>query len=312
MSSTHAAWQELIDRLENYKTVITRQVEDAKVNLRHRGMALRDERERWEVRWSSKSTENGITMEWIESMRLKLFELIQERDALVNDCGRLGLTFDEISVEAGDSLSKLELELEAEESNCRFQGEFLEELKRQESEEWSVARRRLPRLHDWLDSWEAKIKIYSQQSSEGEKEMNSSLEIETFVGKKLREIRNAIEWIQILRGDELAEEHWMELRSILDLTDVRDSRDITLGHLLSATNKYKENAERVKVREKKRPYNNGIRKILILIKSYSTFILPGHCEKSGCRKWNTSNFDRFRSLGKFLFPSTTRCDRQQK
>jgi len=119
---------------------------------------------------------------------------------------------------------------------CRFQSEFLEELKNQETEEWAVARRRLPRLHDWLDSWENKIRLHD------------NLEIDTFVGRKINEIRSAIESLQSLRGDEIADEHWTELIPILGLK-IENPRDLTLGHLLACTKALKENEDRIKVRK---------------------------------------------------------------
>lgn len=119
--------------------------------------------------------------------------------------------------------------------NHRFQSEFLEELKNQETEEWAVARRRLPRLHDWLDSWKNKIRLHD------------NLETDTFVGRKINEIRSAIESIQPLRGDEIANEHWTELIPVLGLK-IENPRDITLGHLLACTKALKENEDRIKVR----------------------------------------------------------------
>lgn len=118
---------------------------------------------------------------------------------------------------------------------CRFQAEFLEELKNQEIEEWAVARRRLPRLHDWLDSWESKIRLHD------------NVETDTFAGRKINEVRSAIESIQLLRGDEIADEHWTELIPILGLK-VDNPREITLGHLLGAKKALTENDDRVKVR----------------------------------------------------------------
>lgn len=78
--------------------------------------------------------------------------------------------------------------------------------------------------------------------------MQGGLESDTFAGKKINEVRSAIESIQLLRGDELADEHWTELISILRLK-VENPRDITLGHLLACTKALKENEDRVKVRK---------------------------------------------------------------
>ena len=168
------------------------------------------------------------------------------------DCQRLGLDLSEVLQEDSDMSRRIEAQLDAEESNCRFQSEFLNELENQLAEEWTVARRRLPRLHDWLDSWESRIKpqIYETDSvpnDKREKVKETSLEVDTFVGKKIQEIRADIEWIQLLRGDELAEEHWSELRPIIGLGSVTNPRDITLGHLLNNSKMIRDNVDRVKV-----------------------------------------------------------------
>lgn len=98
-----------------------------------------------------------------------------------------------------------------------------------------MARRRLPRLHDWLDSWASKIRL-----------QDNTAQTDTFVGKKVNEIRSTIESIQTLRGDEIADEHWTELIPILGLK-VENPRDITLGDLLNCAKALGENENRVKV-----------------------------------------------------------------
>lgn len=246
VSAAHTSWQDLADRLERHKAVVARELEDAKVNLRHRGMALRDEVERWQTKWSSKP--GILNLDWIIAMRERWTNLKEQLDVLKTDCRRVELSVDELLDENDETLKTLEMQLEVEESNCRFQAEFMEELKNQEDEEWAVARRRLPRLHDWLDSWENRIRVQlKDQLKDDPPEQRDNLEMNTFVGRKVREIRAGIEWLQLLRGDEIAEEHWGELRSILHLTDVKDVRDITLGHLLRSVEKIEENSERIKV-----------------------------------------------------------------
>ncbi|KAI4495703.1 hypothetical protein M0802_008538 [Mischocyttarus mexicanus] len=270
INSANLAWQELSDRLEKHKTVVARQLEDTKVNLRHRGVALRDEIERWETKWLSK--DDIITMDWISSMRDKWITLTEQRDSLNIDCQRIGLNLIEI-IDDDDTtnLKKLEAQLEAEESNCRFQAEFIEELDNQRAEEWAVARRRLPRLHDWLDSWDTRIRLQSNNKDSNDQEQQSNdVVVETFVGKQLREIRDAIEWIQLLRGDEIADEHWTELKLVLDLNDIKNLRDLTLGHILDSKDKIKDNASRVKEITKRAAAESGIRQAILELESWET------------------------------------------
>ncbi|XP_015119188.1 cytoplasmic dynein 2 heavy chain 1 [Diachasma alloeum] len=265
ISGAHAAWEGLADRLERHKTVVARQLEDAKINLRHRAVALRDERERWEARWSDKP--ETVTLDWVASMRERWTALEEQKDSLISDCTRVGLNLDEILEDDVEVSRRLEAELDAEESNCRFQEEFVKELENQEAEEWSVARRRLPRLHDWLDSWEARIKVHLKDPEEARSEQQKEVvEVDTFVGKKIKEVRSGIEWVQILRGDELAEEHWNDLKGVIGVGG--NMRDITLGHLLRAAPMIKENVEKVKEISRRATAESGIRQALIELEAW--------------------------------------------
>ncbi|KAL6266424.1 hypothetical protein P5V15_003274 [Pogonomyrmex californicus] len=260
VNAAHAAWQDLGDRLEKHKAVMARLLEDAKVNLRHRALALRDEKERWQTKWSTRS--ENLTLDWLMSMKERWLNLNGQMDSLKADCKRISLDLESILEDGDIDLSQLERELETEESNYRFQSEFLEELKNQEIEEWAVARRRLPRLHDWLDSWESKIRLHD------------NLEVDTFVGRKINEVRSAIESIQPLRGDEIADEHWTELIPILGLK-IENPRDLTLGHLLACTKTLKENEDRIKEITKRAVAESGIRQALIDLEIWeSTAALP--------------------------------------
>lgn len=226
--------------------MVARELEDAKVNLRHRAVAVRDEIERWQTKWSSKP--EMLTLDWIVSMRERWTNLKEQLDALKVDCQRIELSIEDILEDNEETMKRLEQQLDAEESNCRFQAEFLEELRNQEDEEWTVARRRLPRLHDWLDSWENRIRVQLKDRSKDEStDRTESLEVDTFVGRKVRQVRGAIEWLQLLRGDEIAEEHWSEFKLLLNLNSIKDARYITLGDLLRSVDSIQENAEKIKV-----------------------------------------------------------------
>lgn len=258
VSSAHAAWEGLAERLEKHRSVIARQVEDTKVNLRHRGVALRDEIERWETKWSAK--QEDATVEWVASMRQQWASFQEQKSLLKQDCELVGLSVNDILEETDEVVARLEAELEAEELNCKFQSEFLDELKKQEAEEWTVARRRLPRLYDWLDSWEAKISVHHQNKDDASR-------VDGYVGRKLKTIRGNIEWIQLLRSEELAEEHWSELKTMLKL-NVTSLRDITLGHLLQSVRAIEDNVAAIKEIAKRAAAESGIRQALMEVETW--------------------------------------------
>lgn len=247
LSNANTAWDSLKERLDNYHGVMLHQLEEAKLNLRHQVLAVHDEQERWTAKW--KARPDVITRDWIEMMREKWTNLTEQRDILVNDCKRLNLPVHEIFESDERLVSQMESELEAEELNCKYQGEFLEELQRHEEEEWSVARRRMPKLHDWIDSWESRIQLHSRnQSGESLQEESAKEEALSFIERKIADLRGAIEYVQLLRGDELAEEHWNELKEILQLTRVKRNDDITLGHLIESAELIRNNVEKIRVR----------------------------------------------------------------
>ena len=247
LSNAHTSWDSLKERLDNYHDVMLHQLEEAKLNLRHQVLAVHDEQERWNAKWAARP--EVITKDWIEIMREKWTNLSEQRDTLINDCKRLNLPVREIFESDEKMITQMEAELEAEEINCKYQSEFLEELQRHEEEEWSVARRRLPKVHDWLDSWESRIHLQSRnnQREESLEEEAAKMEANSFITKKIAELREGLDYVQLLRGDELAEEHWNELREMLELTKLRRMSDITLGHLLQSAHLIKANAERIKV-----------------------------------------------------------------
>lgn len=104
--------------MEKHKTVMTRLLEDAKVNLRHRAIALRDERKRWQAKWSAR-TEN-MSLDWLLSMKERWVNLNEQMDSLKVDCKRVNLDLESVLQDDEINLSQLERELEAEESNYRF------------------------------------------------------------------------------------------------------------------------------------------------------------------------------------------------
>lgn len=118
VNAAHVAWQDLGDRLEKHKVVMARLLEDAKVNLRHRAIALRDERERWQVKWSTRS--ENMSLEWLLLMKERWINLNEQMDSLKADCKRITLDLESVLEDDDVNLSQLERELEAEESNYRF------------------------------------------------------------------------------------------------------------------------------------------------------------------------------------------------
>lgn len=103
--------------MEKHKSVMARLLEDAKVNLRHRAIALRDERERWQAKWSTRS--ENLTLDWLMSMKERWLNLNGQLDSLKADCKRISLDLESVLDNDDLDLSQVERELETEESNYR-------------------------------------------------------------------------------------------------------------------------------------------------------------------------------------------------
>lgn len=96
---------------------MARLLEDAKVNLRHKAIALRDERERWQAKWSKRS--ENITLDWLMLMKERWTNLNEQMNSLKLDCKRISLDLETVLEDDEINLSQLERELESEESNYR-------------------------------------------------------------------------------------------------------------------------------------------------------------------------------------------------
>ncbi|XP_058798637.1 cytoplasmic dynein 2 heavy chain 1 [Phymastichus coffea] len=269
LSNASTAWDSLKERLDNYHDVMLHQLEEAKLNLRHQVLAMHDDQERWKDVWASRPA--VVTKDWLEIMRERWINLIEQRDVLVNDCKRLNLPVDEIFESNEKLIAQLEAELETEELNNRFQSEFIEELQKHEEEEWSVARRRLPKLHEWLDSWESRLHLQMKNQPESLKEESAKQEANSFIERKIVELRDAVECVQLLRAEDLAEEHWNELNEILELGVLKRMSDITLGHLLKSAPLIKSNLDRVKDITKRAAAESGIRQALIELEAWESY-----------------------------------------
>lgn len=96
---------------------MARLLEDAKVNLRHKAIALRDERERWQAKWSTRL--ENLTLDWLMSMKERWLNLNGQLDSLKADCKRISLDVESILEDEDVNLTQVERELETEESNYR-------------------------------------------------------------------------------------------------------------------------------------------------------------------------------------------------
>lgn len=97
---------------------MVRLLDDAKVNLRHRAIALRDEKERWQAKWSTKS--DNLTLDWLISMKERWINLSGQMESLKADCRRIALDLESVLEDDEIDISQFERELETEESNFRF------------------------------------------------------------------------------------------------------------------------------------------------------------------------------------------------
>ncbi|XP_011502016.1 PREDICTED: cytoplasmic dynein 2 heavy chain 1 [Ceratosolen solmsi marchali] len=271
LDNAHIACESLKERMRNYQGVMVHQLEEAKLNLRHQVLAVHDEQERWNAKWMARPEVLGN--DWIETMRERWTNLSEQRDMLVSDCKRLNLPVDEIFASDDKMVARMEAELEAEELNCKFQSEFMDELRRQEEEEWTVARRRLAKFHDWLDSWQGQIQLHSKnQREESLQEHDTSKHLaHSYIERRILELRESVEWVQLLKGEELADEHWSELKDILELEGVKHSNGITLGHLLQRSQLIQANAERIKDVTKRAAAESGIRQALGELEAWESY-----------------------------------------
>lgn len=215
-------WEQLQPLIDNHSAALKVQIDVVKNQVEFQMTNLKDEIEKFEIRWDSTISE----LEQNEEASLELFKdrlrgwlLIEEqKEKLETSCQKYNLTF---SPEIGDIFNKITADIDSQGQQWKDFEQFLSEYDNICTEEWTVYRRRPYILTDFISKWMGKTSVTSDQKIATKRIM-----------RILDSLQMAAPILQTLQSDGLTEKHWANIFNLMG-KPYKPFHDITLKDILS-------------------------------------------------------------------------------
>lgn len=212
-------WDQLQPLIDNHSAALKLQIDVIKNQLEFQMTNLKDEIERFEIRWESTIYEleqNEQTNMDLFKDRLQAWLIIDEQKIkLENSCQKYDVAF---SSDISEIYDKMTAEIDGQGQQWKDFESFLSEYENICGEEWTVYRRRPYILSDFISKWLGK--------STAERKIASKR-----IEKILDELQVASPTLQCLQSDGLTEKHWANIFHLL-AKPYKPYHDITLKDIL--------------------------------------------------------------------------------
>lgn len=250
LNSIQSQWDQLQPLIDNHSAALKLQVDSIKNQLEFQMANLKDEIEKFEIRWESTINE----LEQNEQANMNLFKdrlqgwltMEEQKAKLENSCQKYGVTF---STEITEIYDKMTAEIESQGQQWKDFEQFLAEYDNICSEEWTVYRRRPYILSDFISKWAGK-------SSPDQKIASKR------INKILDELQVAAPTLQCLQSDGLTEKHWANIFHLLH-KPYKPYHDITLKDMLTDVERLNRNATDIQQLVRKAASEQIVRQALV-------------------------------------------------
>lgn len=214
-------WEQLQPLIDNHSAALKVQIDVLKNQVEFQITELKDDIEKFEIRWESTMTE----LEQNEEASLELFKdrlrgwiVIEERkEKLENSCKKYNVPFPE---EISDVFDKITAGIENQGQQWKDFEQFLSEYENICSEEWTVYRRRPYILSDFISKWYGKIGATNDKRVATKR-----------ISRILNDLQTASPVLQTLQSDGLTEKHWAKIFQLMN-KPYKLYHDITLKDIL--------------------------------------------------------------------------------
>lgn len=212
-------WEQLQPLIDNHSAALRMQAEIVRNQIEFQLANLKDETEKFQIRWESTITD----LENNEEINLQLFkERLQNWNTISQQKYKLERSCNKYMVEFPADIQELFVKLADDVSSMGHQWEIFEEFSSEyqnvTNEEWTVYRRRPYILTDFISKWQGNA---NSQSNKASKKIQQMLE----------EYQTAIPTLQCLQADGLTERHWANIFHLLQMP-YKAYHDITLKDIL--------------------------------------------------------------------------------
>lgn len=215
-------WEQLQPLIDNHSASLKVQIDVLKNQVDFQMANLKDEIEKFEIRWDSTISE----LEHNEEANLELFKerlrgwllIDEQKEKLESSCQKYNMTF---SQEITDIFEKITNDIENQGQQWKDFEQFLSEYDNICCEEWTVYRRRPYILTDFISKWLGKTNTTNNQKIATKR-----------IQKILDSLQMASPILQTLQSDGLTEKHWAKIFHLMN-KPYKHFHDITLKDILS-------------------------------------------------------------------------------
>uniref|UniRef100_A0A1I8P5Z9 Dynein heavy chain linker domain-containing protein n=1 Tax=Stomoxys calcitrans TaxID=35570 RepID=A0A1I8P5Z9_STOCA len=226
-------WEKLQPLLENHAVILQRQVDMIKDQAQTQIQNLRNEADKFLLRWESTIAElqanEEATLEMFKERQEHWQEILKKKDQLLEECAKFNMIFPEDLLQPFEEINAT---MNEQSKEWIIYDDYLNELNGILSEEWAIYRRRPYILNEFISKWEGSVHASIDLPS---KRIRSSVE----------KIQTLMPLLQQLQSDSLTERHWARIFQLLKKDNVKNLHNFTLEMLLENQALLQQNAQEI-------------------------------------------------------------------
>lgn len=227
-------WEHLQPLIDNHSATLRVQIDVLKNQVEVQMSNLKDEIEKFGIRWDSTIVE----LEQNEEANLELFKdrlsgwlsIAEQKTKLESSCNKYNMTFLQ---EISEIFDKITLDIETQGQQWKDFEQFLSEYENICLEEWTVYRRRPYILTDFMSKWLGKTGATNDQKIATKR-----------INRILDSLQMALPILQTMQSDGLTEKHWAKIFHLIN-KPYKPLHDITLKNILSDLDALVKNANEI-------------------------------------------------------------------
>ncbi|EDX05339.1 GD21850 [Drosophila simulans] len=213
-------WEQLQPLLENHAVILQRQVDMIKNQAETQLQNLKNEAEKFLLRWESTISEleanEHSTLDVFKERRLHWQQLQEKKTKLLEECSKFNMEF---PAEMLTPFTEIEEQMEQQSKQWQVYDSFLTELQPILQEEWAIYRRRPYVLNEFIGKWEGSV--------------HASIDLPSKrIRQQVEHLQSALPILQQLQSDSLSERHWARIFQLLNHKENKPLHSILLQDIL--------------------------------------------------------------------------------
>ncbi|XP_023163173.2 cytoplasmic dynein 2 heavy chain 1 [Drosophila hydei] len=213
-------WEQLQPLLENHAVILQRQVDIIKTQAHTQLQNLRNEADKFLLRWESTIAEleanESASLELFKERRAHWQQLQAKKQHLLDECHKFNMEFPE---DALAPFAAIDAQLEQQSQQWEVYDTFLAELQPILQEEWAIYRRRPYVLNEFIARWEGSV--------------HASIDLPSKrIRQQVERLQATLPVLQQLQSDAISERHWALIFQLLHRSSAKPLHSIQLQDLL--------------------------------------------------------------------------------